>query len=416
MKEKNLPRVIVVFVFFVLSFVAGLKAQSIDNQMIRVGLLFGQDFTTLRAQSFSGHWKATFYPFVATDTKFVKPPSEPFTEMIAEGEDLAVNLTRKSILAKLSSGKDFNHGYDKIILEGGELLNIEIPGFQPILLHGALEIYPYEGSLGMVNTLSIRQMVVSSVSKAGSTSEIEALKAFVVVARTRLAFLKQKPLHPDRNFDVCDEEHCLTFSGAGYNRELVDILVTMTANKILEYKGKTTFPRFHHTCGGKISSAKDLLGIDDEPYHVAIEDRIDSKGSENCFHSPGFHWSVELSKLDLLDFISLSWAGGADRIYSGWEPLVIDNNGRISRVVLRGRRPREITGIEFYQALQSFFGPNSLKSMRFSMEVQRRSVIFRGMGQGLGVGMCLFGADGLAKKGKKFDEILGFYYPGTEIK
>jgi stage II sporulation protein D len=50
------------------------------------------------------------------------------------------------------------------------------------------------------------------------------------------------------------------------------------------------------------------------------------------------------------------------------------------------------------------------------MEVLRRSVIFRGMGQGNGIGMCLYGADGQAKKGRKYDEILGFYYPGTVIK
>jgi stage II sporulation protein D len=54
--------------------------------------------------------------------------------------------------------------------------------------------------------------------------------------------------------------------------------------------------------------------------------------------------------------------------------------------------------------------------MRFSMEVLRRSVIFRGMGKGIGLGMCLYGADGLAKKGKKFNEILEFYYPGINIK
>lgn len=389
--------------------------QSIDDQIIRIGILTQEEFSTVRAQSFSGHWQAHFYHKVASGTEKIASAAIT-TVLVAEGEDLAVSMTRKGILGKLSTGKEINAGYDKVILSGGELLSIEIPGAQPMLLHGDVEFYIQEEVLGAVNHLSLHRLLVSCVSRFGLSSEIEALKAFIVMARTRIVHLKGKTLHEKENFDICDQEHCLPFAGAGYNRELVDILVNMTANKMIYYKDKPIFPRYHHTCGGKISSAKDLLNIVDEPYHVQMEDRLDSKGSENCFHSPGFHWSVELAKLDILDFLSLTWAGGADRIFTGWEPLVIDNTGRIAKVLVRGRRPKEINGIEFYERMKDYFGPNSMKSMRFSMEVLRRSVIFRGMGQGTGIGMCLYGADGQAKKGRKYNEILEFYYPGTVIK
>ncbi|MFZ5949378.1 MAG: SpoIID/LytB domain-containing protein, partial [Candidatus Rifleibacteriota bacterium] len=393
-------------VFQVLLFCVGHNcawAVEIDQTLIRTGILTEQEFSTVRAQSFSGNWTATFHPLTASGTAKTDQPVT--SEVVAEGEDLAVSLTRKGILGKISNGKEISAGYEKVVISGGELISLEVPGNPPILAQGTIEVTFNENILVVVNQITIHQALVSSVSKFGPSSEIEALKAYIVMARSRLAFLKEKSLHEGERFDVCDEEHCLPFSGAGHNRELVDILVTMTANQTLEFKGKKIFPRFHHTCGGKTSSAKELLDINDEPYHAAMEDRIDNKGSENCFHSPGFHWSVELSKLDLLDFISLSWAGGADRIFTGWEPLVIDGNGRIVKVVLRGKRPKEINAIEFFDNLQSFFGPNSLKSMRFSMEVQRRSIIFRGMGQGVGLGMCLYGADGMAKKGKKYEEI-----------
>jgi SpoIID/LytB domain protein len=390
-------------------------AQNIDDQIVRVGILTHEEFTTVRAQSFSGHWQAHFCHKVASGAAQIASAAIT-TVIVAEGEDLAVSLTRKGILGKISTGKEINVGYDKVIITGGELLSIEIPGAQPMLLHGDIEFNIREEALGAVNHISLHKLLVSCVSRFGLSSEIEALKAFIVMARTRIVYLKGKSPHPDESFDICDHEHCLPFAGAGYNRELVDILVNMTANKIITYKDKPIFPRYHHTCGGKISSAKDLLGIDEEPYHVQMEDRLESKGSENCFHSPGFHWSVELSKLDILDFLSLTWAGGADRIFTGWEPLVIDNTGRIAKALIRGRRPKEVNGIEFFERMKDYFGPNSMKSMRFSMEVLRRSVIFRGMGQGNGIGMCLYGADGQAKKGRKYDEILGFYYPGTVIK
>ena len=43
-------------------------------------------------------------------------------------------------------------------------------------------------------------------------------------------------------------------------------------------------------------------------------------------------------------------------------------------------------------------------------------MLIRGMGEGDGVGMCLYGSDGLAKKGLNYKEILEFYYPGTTLK
>lgn len=43
-------------------------------------------------------------------------------------------------------------------------------------------------------------------------------------------------------------------------------------------------------------------------------------------------------------------------------------------------------------------------------------VVFRGGGNGHGVGMSQWGARGLAADGKRFQEILLFYYPGSELK
>jgi len=40
---------------------------------------------------------------------------------------------------------------------------------------------------------------------------------------------------------------------------------------------------------------------------------------------------------------------------------------------------------------------------------------FTGEGYGHGVGMCQFGANGMARRGAGFREILARYYPGTEL-
>jgi stage II sporulation protein D len=42
-------------------------------------------------------------------------------------------------------------------------------------------------------------------------------------------------------------------------------------------------------------------------------------------------------------------------------------------------------------------------------------VIFKGRGYGHGVGLCQDGARVMASRGKSYQEITGFYYPGTAV-
>jgi stage II sporulation protein D len=66
--------------------------------------------------------------------------------------------------------------------------------------------------------------------------------------------------------------------------------------------------------------------------------------------------------------------------------------------------------------MREFLGPHGIKRMKITMDLLRRTIIFRGMGQGAGDGLGIYGADGMAKKSQKYMEILKFYYPGTEVK
>ncbi|PKL43363.1 MAG: hypothetical protein CVV41_09900 [Candidatus Riflebacteria bacterium HGW-Riflebacteria-1] len=388
---------------FMLLFAGSLYAQTIDTQSIKVGIFPEDDFTTIRIQCFSGNWRVEFGTASAT------------REYLAEGEDCTIMLVPKGLVARFSDGKDFNVGYDKITLKGGDLLNLEIPDHQPMLLQGSLTVGHADAFINLVNTVTVHQHIVSSISKIGITNEPEALRAICTMARTRLAWLMANPQHKESPYDICDASHCMPFLGCGYNRELVDLLTSMTDGQIIRHAGKPIMPRYHNTCGGKISSARDVYGAD-EPYHQAKADLLDGKGSENCFHSPNFHWSIELQKVDVLDFLSMAFAGGADRMYNNWEPKKVDAGGRILEVTLRGKMPKSVSGTEFHKELAEFFGPNGIKSMKFTMEFLRRTIIFRGMGYGDGTGLCLYGADGLAKKSQKYLDIVKFYYPGTEVK
>lgn len=70
---------------------------------------------------------------------------------------------------------------------------------------------------------------------------------------------------------------------------------------------------------------------------------------------------------------------------------------------------KEFTGVEFRKLL-------NLRSTDFEIEEDNGEYIIATKGYGHGVGMSQYGANEMAKTGKKYDEILKHYYKNTEIK
>jgi stage II sporulation protein D len=62
------------------------------------------------------------------------------------------------------------------------------------------------------------------------------------------------------------------------------------------------------------------------------------------------------------------------------------------------------------QELRALIGFNQLRSTKFQVRELNHSYYFQGAGWGHGVGMCQWGAKAMAEDGKKFREILEFFY------
>ena len=86
--------------------------------------------------------------------------------------------------------------------------------------------------------------------------------------------------------------------------------------------------------------------------------------------------------------------------------------GRASRIRLAaGGVSRETAAASFRQAA----GYARIKSLKLNVAPTGAGWKFTGEGYGHGVGMCQWGANGMAKRGKGFLEILARYYPGTRV-
>jgi stage II sporulation protein D len=86
--------------------------------------------------------------------------------------------------------------------------------------------------------------------------------------------------------------------------------------------------------------------------------------------------------------------------------------GRASRVrISSGGVEREVQAAQFRKVA----GYAKVRSLKMEIVPVAGGWRVTGEGWGHGVGLCQFGANGMARRGAEFREILARYYPGTEI-
>ena len=73
---------------------------------------------------------------------------------------------------------------------------------------------------------------------------------------------------------------------------------------------------------------------------------------------------------------------------------------QIGNGILKGREVREAL---------------NLPSANFTINISEDTVTFTSNGSGHGVGMSQYGADGMAKNGYTYKDILSHYYSGTQV-
>jgi stage II sporulation protein D len=76
---------------------------------------------------------------------------------------------------------------------------------------------------------------------------------------------------------------------------------------------------------------------------------------------------------------------------------------------------RAITATDFRLAVGRILGWDKLRSDLYEEEDLGDRILFRGRGQGHGVGLCQRGAESMGEQGHSYREILAYYYPGTEL-
>lgn len=228
-----------------------------------------------------------------------------------------------------------------------------------------------------------------------ATAPADALRAQAVAVRS-FAWAEQLAAG-----QVCaDSGHCMAYLSAEERaakwgavaaeyEELLEQAVADTAGVMLAVDGQAVKAYFSAACGGRTETAENLWGS--TGYWPAVDCPWEGEAAV-----PG---SVYYTRDELAGLLGVP----ADDV-----PLLClaqEFDGRVCRVTL-GRKSWR--GAEFRALL-------GLKSTRFNWLGAADGVLFTSVGYGHGVGLCQAGAQGMARAGYSWRQILAHYYPGVDI-
>ncbi|MGI5911359.1 MAG: stage II sporulation protein D [Syntrophomonadaceae bacterium] len=246
--------------------------------------------------------------------------------------------------------------------------------------------------------LSIEEYIIGTVAAEMPASfEEEALKAQAVCARTyalrKILDNKPYPYDADLSDDINSCQAFIT-EQEFYKRhpnskklfQKIKRAVAATRGEIMIYNQEPIDALYHSTCGGSTESAINVWG-NDVPYLRSVK----------CGYCMKSNYYNNVMVFSIPDFNKSLGLNGDKLTFN-----VAENtpSGRIKKIVISGV---ELSGEKLRQIL-------GLPSTWVGLRINESKVEVHSRGYGHGLGLCQYGANGMASKGKNYHQILRRYY------
>ena len=261
-------------------------------------------------------------------------------------------------------------------------------------------------SSGRIEKIELETFICGVVAAESPASFAdEALKAQAVAARTYVLSHCQ-PYGENRHDNAavcCDSSHCQAYAsddelkqrwGKKYEeyRNKITAAVADTAGIILCWQKEIAQAPFFSTCGGHTENAESCWGKY-FPYLISVN-------CGYCGASPRFSACRSFTLAEAAAFLEAEINDLYNMRTESYTP-----GGRISLLSVGGK---QYTGTEIRSRL-------GLDSATFNWLIFADDITFTTIGYGHGVGMCQYGANGMAENGYNYQDILAHYYPGTSL-
>ena len=229
-----------------------------------------------------------------------------------------------------------------------------------------------------------------------------------------------KPNH--EGFDVCADDHCQRYEGLRRMNERAVEAVRATAGQVLTYDGEICDCRYYKCCGGRTEVWRTCWEDIDVPY-------IRSVACDYCKQpSPAIlrlvlndydqetkdfrDWTVRYTADELSEIIRTKSGIDFGEIID-LVPLKRGASGRIYELQIVGTKHTEIIGKEL--KIRLWLSKSCLYSSWFEVYHENGVWTLVGHGWGHGAGLCQIGAAVMASEGKKYEDILRYYYVGSQL-
>lgn len=260
---------------------------------------------------------------------------------------------------------------------------------------------------GVIEETDFEDYIIGVIaSEMPADFSLEALKAQALTARTYILKLMLNPTDtnlPD-GANVSDtiihqvyhnDSDLRAMWGDDYNWKITRIIeaVQATRNQIITYNGEPITATFFSTSNGFTENSEDYWQ-NEIPYLRSVASPWDK-------NSPRYTTTKTVSAQQFYEGlgVKLPADGTVGQISARTK------SGRVASVLINGQT---FTGREIREKLD-------LDSSDFQWKRSNNSVVIETKGWGHGVGMSQYGADGMAKEGKNYQEIIMHYYNGVQI-
>jgi stage II sporulation protein D len=298
-------------------------------------------------------------------------------------------------------------GGDGVDLDGLRATGFRLRSDRPLRLNGReypspVDILRAGEGLVVVNEVPLEDYLVGVLrAETGEKFPLEALRAQAIVARTYAAY--HRTLNAAKAYHIVASTAHQQYAGRVPVTSPIWGAVRETAGQVLLWEGDL-FPAFYHTESG---------GYTEDPRTVFAARNMPGLRPVRCdfsIGSPHYYWSLDVRLTDLAEILRRNDAGVGSVI--AIDVTERTPSLRAAAVTIHGTRGSvRLRGNDFRRML----GYDTFKSTLFAVAVDAQTAHFSGRGYGHGVGMCQWGAKGMAEQGHAARQILDFYYPGTVL-
>lgn len=341
-------------------------------------------------------------------------------EITYKGQKLSgsfsVSLSGRNVTAIFNGEK--HSGQSISIHAGGKGIYLYGKNAQKRLYRGPITFSADSlGYLKIINRVNVEEYLPGVLTgEIGDLKQPEAFKAQAVTARTYTLTLKNN--HIKEGYNLCDSPHCQVYYGLENIKPKAADAVEKTKGMILTYNGKPAATFYHASCGGYTEDMTNVWNKNKAlPYLVSVRDG-DNPRKPYCAIAPKLHWKTKIYFTGLTriarncGWITPQEEAAGIRIFKSGE---LSGRAHELELYTRERRMR-ISATDFYHCVGRQETWKAVKSCNFKIIQGKGYVILDGKGSGHGVGMCQWGAEGMARQGFNYKQILYHYYPGTVLK